>query len=289
MNIQWFPGHMAKTRRLISENLKLVDVVIELLDARIPVSSKNPEIDKILGNKPRVVALNKSDMADETISKRWERWYNENGYTYIFIDSIRGKGLNQLKVLLKELTKEKIEREKKKGRIFRPIRTMVVGIPNVGKSTLINKMAGRAAAATEDRPGVTKNKQWIRLGREIDLLDTPGILWPKFEDLKVGLNLAFTGAIKDDVYDIVEVASALLIQLSDTYPQLIKERYKFNDADFENKEELLIIAGRNRGCLVSGGEVDTTRIAAIVLDEFRGGKIGRITLETPPDEENPEG
>lgn len=284
MNIQWFPGHMAKTRRLISDNLKLVDVVIELLDARIPESSRNPEIDKILGDKPRIVALNKSDMADEMVSKRWERWYNENGYTYIFIDSVRGKGLNQLKTLLKELTKEKIEREKQRGRRFRPIRTMVVGIPNVGKSTFINRIAGRATAATGDRPGVTRDKQWIRLGKEIDLLDTPGILWPKFEDLRVGLNLAFTGAIKDDVYDIVEVASALLIHLSNTYPHLIKERYKFNDVDFEHKEELLNIAGRNRGCLVSGGEVDTMRIAAIVLDEFRGGKIGRITLETPPDE-----
>jgi ribosome biogenesis GTPase A len=281
MNIQWFPGHMAKTRKLIAENLKLVDVVIELLDARIPESSRNPEIDKILGDKPRIVVLNKSDMADQEISKQWENWYNLNGYTNIFIDSIRGKGFNQLKSLLKEMTKEKIEREKQRGRRFRPIRTMVVGIPNVGKSTFVNRIAGRATAATGDRPGVTRNKQWIRLSREIELLDTPGILWPKFQDLNEGLNLAFTGAIKDDVYDIVQVASALLQKLSKAYPDLLKARYKLNDSDIQKREVLLKVIGINRGCLIAGGEVDTMRIAAIVLDEFRGGKIGKITLERP--------
>lgn len=283
MNIQWFPGHMAKTRKLITDNLKMVDVVIELLDARIPQSSRNPEIDKILGNKPRIVALNKSDMADAEISKQWETWYNLNGYTNIFIDSVKGKGLNKLKSLLKDMTKEKVEREKQKGRISRPIRTMVVGIPNVGKSTFVNKIAGRATAATGDRPGVTKSKQWIRLSREIELLDTPGILWPKFQDLSEGLNLAFTGAIKDEVYDIVEVASALMQHLNIFYPKNIRERYKLNEADITGGEAMLMAAGKNRGCLISGGEIDIMRIAAIVLDEFRGGKIGKITLERPPD------
>jgi len=281
MNIQWFPGHMAKTRRILQENLKLVDVVIELLDARIPRSSKNPEIDNIIKNKPKIIALNKSDLADEAVSQQWRDWYNRNGYTNIFIDSLKGKGINLLKSLLRELMKEKIERDKQKGRLFRPIRTMVIGIPNVGKSSFINRISGRASAVTGDKPGVTRGKQWIRLNREIELLDTPGILWPKFEDPQVGLNLAFTGAIKDDVFDIVEVASELLTQLGIIYPRNIAERFKLELPEGVSGEELLRTAGKNRGCIVSGGEVDLTRIAAIVLDEFRGGRIGRISLEKP--------
>jgi len=281
MNIQWFPGHMAKTRRILAENLKLIDVVIELLDARIPSSSKNPEIDSIIKDKPRIVAFNKSDLADENVSREWERWYKQNGVSSVFIDSIRGKAINQLKDRLRELVKDKLEKYRQKGIIARPIRTMVVGIPNVGKSSLINKMAGKASAATGDKPGVTRGKQWIRLNAELELLDTPGILWPKFEDPVVGMNLAFTGAIKDDIIDTVEVSAELMARLSQTYPRSLSERYKLDTTEGLNGLELLEKAGRKRGCIVSGGEIDYHRIAAIVLDEFRGGKIGRISLEKP--------
>ncbi|MCX7841643.1 MAG: ribosome biogenesis GTPase YlqF [Clostridia bacterium] len=281
MNIQWFPGHMAKTRRLVADNLKLVDVVIELLDARIPRSSKNPEIDELVKNKPRIVALNKSDLADETVSREWSRWYNSQGYTNIFIDSIKGKGINELKSQMRSLMKEKLERERSKGRIFRPIRTMVVGIPNVGKSSFINKIAGKAGALTGDKPGVTRGKQWIRINEEIELLDTPGILWPKFEDRQVGLNLACTGAIKDDIMDTIEVAAALLEKLSSIYPKNVMERFKLESLDGMDGLKMLESAGKKRGCIISGGEIDLTRISAIVLDEFRGGKIGRISLEKP--------
>ncbi len=282
MNIQWFPGHMVKARRLVSENLKMVDVVIEILDARIPYSSKNPEIDDILKSKPKVVVFNKADLADMKISNGWSNWYSANGYPNVFIDSISGKGTKQLILQLKEMMKDKIDKEKQKGRIYRPIRTMMVGIPNVGKSSLINKIAGRSQAATGDKPGITRQKQWVRLDRGIEMLDMPGILWPKFDDHSIGLNLAFTGAIKDDVIDIVDVASKLMEKLSKTYPNLIKSRYKLDLTNEQTGYMLLEIAGRNRGCLVSGGNVDLNRIAVIVLDEFRGGKIGNITLEMPP-------
>jgi ribosome biogenesis GTPase A len=280
-NIQWFPGHMAKTRKLLAENLKLVDVVIELFDARIPSSSKNPEIDAIVNNKPRIAALNKADLADEAVSKEWTKWYNSRGYTVIFIDSIKGTGINQLKAALRGMMKERLERDRAKGRIFRPIRTMVVGIPNVGKSSFINKIAGKASAATGDRPGVTRGKQWIRINEEIELLDTPGILWPKFDDDIVALNLAFTGAIKDEIMDTIEIAAALLERLSVTYPANLMARFKLPTLEGQTGAMLLKTAGKNRGCIVAGGEIDFKRISIIVLDEFRGGKIGRITLEKP--------
>ncbi|MDP4181118.1 MAG: ribosome biogenesis GTPase YlqF [Bacillota bacterium] len=279
MNIQWYPGHMAKTRRLLSENLKMVDVVIELLDARIPRSSKNPEIDDIIKEKPRVIAFNKSDLADDKISKDWSKWYNSLGHASIFIDSIKGTGINELKSKLNDAVKDKIERQKQKGYIFRPIRTMVVGVPNVGKSSFINKIAGKASAVTGDKPGVTRGKQWIRINEKIELLDTPGILWPKFDDMEVGFNLAFTGAIKDEIYDIVEVAAALFERLSKIYPDKLAQRYKLDSVSEFTGLELLNMAGKKRGCLISGGEIDLYRIAAIALDEFRGGKIGRISLE----------
>lgn len=281
MNIQWFPGHMAKTRRLITENLNLIDVVIELLDARIPRSSKNPEIDELIKNKPKVVVLNKSDLADEAKSREWNKWYNSNGYTNIFIDSIKGKGINELKALLRSIMKEKLEREKQKGRIFRPIRTMVVGIPNVGKSSFINKIAGKASAVTGDKPGVTRGKQWIRLNEEIELLDTPGILWPKFDDEQVGLNLAYTGAIKDDIMDTIEISAKLLEKLAREYPKNLMERFKLASIEDMDGIKLLEATGKKRGCIISGGEIDYTRISSIILDEFRGGKIGRISLEGP--------
>lgn len=281
MNIQWFPGHMAKTRRLLAENLKLVDVVIELLDARIPASSKNPEIDAITGSKPRVAALNKADLADEAVSREWMKWYTSRGYTVIFIDSIKGTGINQLKASLRAIMKDKLERDKQKGRIFRPVRTMVVGIPNVGKSSFINRVAGKASAVTGDRPGVTRGKQWIRVNEEIELLDTPGILWPKFDDEAIALNLAFTGAIKDEILDTVEIAAALMKRLASMYPANIAQRFKLPTPEGQTGLELLEKAGKNRGCIISGGEIDLQRISTIVLDEFRGGKAGRITLEKP--------
>lgn len=287
MNIQWFPGHMAKTRRLIAENLKLVDVIIELLDARIPFSSRNPEINTLINNKPRLIAFNKSDLADEQISRQWVQWYADQGIKCILINSINGKGLNEVKARARELMSEKIERDKAKGKLFTPVRTMVVGIPNVGKSSFINKIVGKATAVTGDRPGVTRGKQWIRINSEIELLDTPGILWPKFEDQEVGMNLAFTGAIKDDIMDTGEVAMELLSRLSKSYPAELCARFKLDSKILPDIEplELLETVGKKRGCIISKGQIDYSRISAIVLDEFRGGKIGRITLEKPGDRE----
>lgn len=281
MNIQWFPGHMAKTRKILAESLKLVDVVVELLDARIPFSSKNPELDTILKQKPKLIVINKSDLADEKISLEWKEWYSKQGQTVIFIDSKTGKGIQEVNSKLRALMKDKIERQLEKGRINRPIRTMAVGIPNVGKSSFINKIAGKSCAVTGDRPGVTRGKQWIRLNEGIELLDTPGILWPKFEDEEVGLKLAYTGAVKDDVLDVIEVAIRLMEKLKDTYPERLMARFKLKNLDYENGAMLLEAAGRKRGCVISGGEIDYKRISDILLDEFRGGKIGRITLEMP--------
>lgn len=281
MNIQWFPGHMAKTRRLLTDNLKLVDVVVELLDARIPASSKNPEIDSIIQNKPRLIVLNKADMADEAISKEWSKWYKSKGITAIFADSVKGKGLNQMKDQLKVMMKDRFERDKLKGRIFRPIRTMIVGIPNVGKSTFINKIAGKAVAVTGDKPGVTRGKQWIRLNPEVELLDTPGILWPKFDDQNTALNLAFTGAIKDDIMDVIEVGAVLTTKLASIYPEFFAQRFKLQQLEGMTGHQLLEAAGKKRGCILPGGEIDLRRISIILLDEFRGGKIGRISLEKP--------
>lgn len=284
LNIQWFPGHMNKTRRLLAENLKMVDVVIELLDARIPVSSKNPEIDNIVKNKPKIIVLNKCDLADKEISDNWKKWYNSKGYTSIFVNSINGTGIKQLKNKMRDMMKERIEKDRQRGRIFRPVKAMIVGIPNVGKSSLINKIAGRGSAVTGDKPGVTRGKQWINVNDEIQLLDTPGILWPKFEDKKVGINLAITGAIKDEILDIVEMASALFEILSENYPEHIIKRYKLDTIENKTGFEILKEAGEKRGCIASGGEIDMMRISAIVLDEFRSGKIGRISLEQPEED-----
>lgn len=281
INIQWFPGHMAKTKRILSENLKLVDIVIEILDARIPISSKNPDIDKLVLNKPKIVVLNKSDLADMTVSKKWEKYFKEKGQKVIFVDSLKGIGIRELNKAITELMKEKNERNKQKGRISYVVKSMVVGVPNVGKSAFINKIAGKKIAQTGDRPGVTRSKQWVKLNDKIDLLDTPGILWPKFEDMNVGLNLAFTGAIKDEVYDIIEVSCILLEKLNKLYPDLIEKRYKVTDIKDKKGYEILEEIAKKRGCIISGGEIDYTRISAIVLDEFRAGKIGKISLETP--------
>lgn len=282
MNIQWYPGHMAKTRRLIQENLKLIDMVIELVDARLPLSSRNPDIDTLLGNKPRLLVINKSDLADPVVNDQWIQWFNEKGQKVILADSVTGRGLHQISAFTREILKEKIEREKRKGIVNRSIKLMVVGIPNVGKSSFINKFAGKASTKTGDRPGVTKGKQWIRLKNGYELLDTPGILWPKFEDPEVGKKLAYTGAIKDEIIDDPEALTCMLLEfLRDNYPSNLKERYKLTDIRDLQGYELLYKIGRKRGCMVSGGEIDTLRAANIILDEFRGAKIGAISLETP--------
>ncbi len=282
MVIQWFPGHMAKTRRVIQEHMKLVDVVIELLDARIPLSSRNPEIDTLVGVKPRIVALNKSDLSDPAVNKKWETYFKNRGAGVIYTNSLTGTGLNELKGRLKSLTKGKLASAQAKGRIARPIKTMVVGIPNVGKSAFINKIAGKASAMTGDRPGVTRTQQWVRINPEIQLLDTPGILWPKFEDPETGFNLAATGAIKDEIMDTAELAATLMERLATLYPAQLEARYKLSGSQGKRGVELLSEAGKRRGCLVAGGEVDLNRIAIIVLDEFRAGRIGKLTLELPP-------
>jgi ribosome biogenesis GTPase A len=281
MNIQWFPGHMAKTRRMLTESMKMVDVVVELLDARIPKSSQNPEISDLTMNKPRVILLNKSDLADPAKNKLWKEWFSQAGIDVIHTNSITGEGIAELKSRLKKIMQPKLENAAAKGRINKPIKTMIVGIPNVGKSAFINKLTGKATAVTGDRPGVTRSKQWVRINPEIQLMDTPGILWPKFEDPETGLHLAFTGAIRDEIMDVPTLAAKLLEKLSSLYPDRLAERYKLDDIRGKTGDVLLEEAGRKRGCLVSGGEIDFNRIGNIVLDEFRAARIGRITLETP--------
>lgn len=281
MTIQWYPGHMAKTKRLISEQLKLIDIVVELADARLPMSSRNPDIDALCASKPRIIALNKADMADDTVTKEWINWYQKQGISVVSICSITGTGLNKLKEEITKQLKEKKERDDARGMVGRSIKMMVVGIPNVGKSAFINKIAGRASATTGDRPGVTRTTQWIRIPGGYELLDTPGVLWPKFDDEKTALNLAYTGAIKDDVLDIEEIAMKLCVFLRAQYKAELCERYKLSDIDDLEEFELLETIARKRGCIISGGEVDTHRVAGIILDEFRGMKIGRISLERP--------
>ena len=280
MAINWFPGHMKKTQREIKENLKLVDAVIEIRDARIPRSSANPDIDKLLQNKPRIILLNKKDLTEKKITNEWINYLTKDNVKVLEVNCLQGEGLKNIKPLLMELLKEKHDRLKAKGMAKIVTRVMVVGIPNCGKSTLINKLAKNNIAKTGDRPGVTKNKQWIKTSLDIELLDTPGVLWPKFEDEEVALNLAFTGAIKDEVMDIEELAYKLVQRLQKYYPENLKERYKIEEI-FEDPLETLNAIARKRGCLVRGGEIDYNRISVILLDEFRGGKIGKITLERP--------
>lgn len=284
MSVQWFPGHMAKTRRMMQSNLKLVDIVVELTDARIPQSSRNPEIDRIVGQKPRVVLLNKCDAASEAATKRWIAWYAERGIPAIATDCRSGKGLNAFLPLVRGALKEQIARWEKKGMKGRPIRMMIVGIPNVGKSSLINRLAGSRRAKVEDRPGVTRGKQWVTLDKGVELLDMPGVLWPKFEDQTVGEHLAMTGAIKDQIIDTETLAVKLVGRLRRLYPALLAQRYKLGGREaFEGLEdyELFELIGRKRGFLVSGGQIDDERTAAVLLDEFRSAKIGRISLEGP--------
>ena len=278
-NINWFPGHMVKTRRQITENLKLCDAVIEIRDARIVKSSANPAVDKILGDKPRVILLNKADLAEDKVTRQWKKELANDTTAILEVNSLTGHGLNKIKPVLEELLKEKIERMAGKGLKQYFMRVMVVGIPNVGKSSFINRMAKNSIAKVGDRPGVTKNKQWIKTGQVIELLDTPGILWPKFEDEEVGLNLAFTGAIKDEVVDIETLALRLIERLSIHYSDRLEERYKVEVT--ENGLETMEAIAMKRGYLMKGREPDWTRTAVMLLDEYRGGKLGRISLEWP--------
>ena len=283
-NIQWFPGHMTRTRRKIQEQLKLVDAAVEIVDARIPMSSRNPEMDKLTAGKPRLVILNKADLADEASTKRWIAYFRKQGWAALAVDCKSGRGCNQFNNALRELLSDLVEKWESKG-AHRAIRAMIVGIPNVGKSSFINRMNHGGKAKVEDRPGVTRQNQWFVIDGGTQLLDTPGVLWPKFEDQMVAMRLAFTGAIKDQVLDLEEMACELLGVLRSDYPHLLLERYKISEPINEDNWELLQEIGRKRGMLVSGGEVNTERCAIMLLDEYRGGKLGRITLEQPPMQE----
>ena len=279
--VQWFPGHMAKTRRLIKESLPFVDLVTEIVDARIPMSSSNPELKEMIGNKPRIVLLNKCDVADEKATARWVEYYKKNGMYAIPVDCRSGKGLNAYLPLVREVLKDKIQRNTEKGMVGKPLRVMVVGIPNTGKSSFINKMAGRNRAKVADKPGVTRSNSWFAVGNGVELLDTPGVLWPKFEDKSVGDKLAFIGSVKDEILDSEVLAMSLIYVLKNGYCDRINERFKITG--FEDKEdyEILEMIGRKRGMLISGGEIDTERAAIMLLDEYRGGKLGRLTLDLP--------
>lgn len=279
--IQWFPGHMTKTKRQIEKSLKLVDAVAEIIDARIPISSRNPVLSQLIQNKPRVILMNKSDMADPVQTSRWIDFYKANGIPAIAIDCRTGKGLNGFIPLVKSVLSSRIASWEAKGMVGRQIRVMVVGIPNVGKSSLINRLAKNSKANVEDRPGVTRSNQWFTIGKGFDLLDTPGVLWPKFEDKAVGERLAFTGAVKDDVVDTEQLASCLLEVLRESYPNDLKARYKLEGTDLSALKgyELLELIGKKRGMLISGGETDVERASIMILDEFRSAKLGRITLE----------
>ncbi|MCY6959507.1 ribosome biogenesis GTPase YlqF [Clostridium brassicae] len=280
MAINWFPGHMAKTRREIKENLKFVDAVIEIRDSRIVKSSSNPDIDEICAGKPRIILLNKSDLAEEGVTKQWIKNLSRDSVKVTTVNSLTGKGLNSIKPLLEELLKEKHDKLKNKGIANIVTRVMVVGIPNVGKSSFINRMAKNSRAKVGDKPGVTRSKQWIKTSIGIELLDTPGVLWPKFEDDIVGLNLAFTGAIKDEIMDIETLALRLIERLQERYPERLIERYKLSSISSEALENMENIA-RKRGAVVSKGNIDYNRVAVLILDEFRGGKLGAISLERP--------
>ena len=283
MNIQWYPGHMTKTRRMIAQQIKNVDAVCEILDARIPISSRNPDVDELTAGKPRLVVLNRVDQADPKETARWAAYFRGKGYAVLESNAKNGVGTAQFAAAVRELLKDKLQAYADKGQVGRVVRVMVLGIPNVGKSTFINKVAKRKTAKAEDRPGVTRSKQWVPVDNTLELLDTPGMLWPKFEDVNVGMHLAFTGAIKDDVMDIEELGSCLMEYLGRHYADVIQDRYKVEPQADEMGYDLLTRAGRKRGFLMRGAEVDTERMSRVLLDEFRGGKLGRFTLETVED------
>ncbi len=282
MNIQWYPGHMTKTRRQIEADLKLVDAVCEIVDARIPVSSRNPDIDAICAGKPRLIVLNRSDLADSEATKKWLSFFRSKGISALATDCKSKKGISGFEPAVRTVLKEKIERDAAKG-MHRPVKIMIVGIPNVGKSTFINQISGRKGAKAENRPGVTRGKQWVTVNSSLLLLDTPGILWPKFEDPRVGLMLAFTGAVKENIIDLEELACHLMEVMWKHYPQRVTDRYKVQLPADAKGYELLEEAGRKRGFLLSRGEIDTERMAKVLLDEYRSGKLGLFTLEMPED------
>ncbi|MDD7740666.1 MAG: ribosome biogenesis GTPase YlqF [Fusicatenibacter sp.] len=279
MNYQWYPGHMTKAKRQMQEDLKLIDLLIELVDARIPGSSRNPDIDELGKNKSRLILLNKADLADERYTERWMEYFREKGYYALKINSRSGAGMKAINSVVQEACREKLERDRKRGILNRPVRAMVVGIPNVGKSTFINSYAGRACTKTGNKPGVTKGKQWIRLGKQLELLDTPGILWPKFEDQKVGLRLAMIGSINDEILNIEELALSTIEYLEKEYTGVLAEKYGYGEV-FGTLAVLEEIA-RARGCLKRGGELDYEKAAKLLMDDFRSGKLGRISLEAP--------
>ena len=283
MNLQWYPGHMTKAKRQMQEDLKLIDLIIELVDARIPLSSRNPDIDELGKNKARLILLNKSDLADERYNEQWSAYFQKKGFYVVKVNAKSGAGLKSIQGVIQEACKAKIERDRRRGIKNRPIRAMVVGIPNVGKSTFINSYAGKACAKTGNKPGVTKGKQWIRLNKNVELLDTPGILWPKFEDQEVGKRLAFIGSIKDEILNLEELSLELLDYIRTNYPGLLNTRYGIEEEG--TPVSLLEAVADKRKCLIRGQEIDYAKAAGIVMEEFRNGKIGRITLEFPPVEE----
>ena len=279
MQFQWYPGHMTKAKRAMQEDIKLIDVIIELVDSRVPFGSKNPDIDTLANGKSRILLMNKYDLADKAVSDKWTKYYEEKGYFVATVNSKNGSGVKAVNDVIQKACKEKIERDRKRGILNRPIRAMIVGIPNVDKSTFINSFAGKACAKTGNKPGVTKGKQWIRLNKNVELLDTPGILWPKFEDQQVGLNLAFIGSIKDELYNIYELSLLLLDYLIKNYPDAVADFYEIENSDSNN--ELLERIAIKRGCIKSGAEYDLDKAAKCLVDDFRNGRIGKISLEIP--------
>ena len=283
MHFQWYPGHMTKARRMMQENIKLIDLIIELVDARIPLSSRNPDIDDLGKGKARLILLNKADLAEDRLNDVWIEYFKERGYSAVKVNSKKGGGIKSIQSVIQEACREKTERDRKRGILNRPVRAMVVGIPNVGKSTFINALAGKACTKTGNKPGVTKGKQWIRLNKSVELLDTPGILWPKFEDQEVGLKLAFIGSIKDEILQKEELAAELVKFMTKFYPGVLEEKYDIPEPSDGYK--CLTDIAKSRHCLVRGSELDTEKAASILLDDFRGGRLGRITLETPEEQQ----
>ena len=279
MHFQWYPGHMTKAKRMMQENIKLIDLVIELVDARVPISSRNPDIDELGKNKARLILLNKSDLAEDKWNDAWSEYFREKGFSVVKVNSKKGGGIKSINGVIQEACKEKIERDRMRGILNRPVRAMVVGIPNVGKSTFINALAGKACAKTGNKPGVTKGKQWIRLNKNVELLDTPGILWPRFEDQAVGLKLAFIGSIKDEILQTEELAAELVTFMNKNYPGVLESKY--NVEEDTDPYGMIARIAESRHCLVRGNELDTEKASVLLMDDFRNGRLGRLTLEYP--------
>lgn len=283
MHFQWYPGHMTKAKRMMQEHIKLIDLVIELVDARVPISSRNPDIDELGKNKARLILLNKSDLAEDKQNDAWAEYFKKKGFSVVKVNSKKGGGIKSIQGVIQDACKEKMERDRKRGILNRPVRAMVVGIPNVGKSTFINSLAGKACAKTGNKPGVTKGKQWIRLNKNVELLDTPGILWPKFEDQTVGLRLAFIGSIKDEILNIEELAAELIQFMKTYYAGVLADKYEIEET--EDPYVCLTDIAKSRHCLLKGNALDTNKAAMLLIDDFRNGRLGKITLEFPDDYE----